>query len=147
VQLPSPCQLRWRSAPWDDIITADVATVADTSEDDVRSESSYDSLQDVDGSPQLNLLPKKQTTPTHYNSVVVPPIPPQSDLSRSTDNWTQNPILQGADLPPPAKRPREFQRTMPSTLMDQVISDLQQHNIIREQRVINAFKFFLIAKP
>jgi hypothetical protein len=121
-------------------------SVADSS-DDQRSDTSFVSLQDIEGSPQINLLAKKQPPPTYYTSVAVPPIPQSSELSQNTDVWTSGLILQGTDLPPPSQGPRVFQQTHPTPLMDQVVHDLEQNHIIRRQRVVNAFRCFLVAKP
>jgi hypothetical protein len=96
IQLPQPvCPLRWRSAPWGDII---VANIRDTSEsqDDQQSVQSYDS-QDIDDSLQINLLAKKLPPPTHYTSVGVPHIPKTSALCDNAGAWTVQLIQHGAD--------------------------------------------------
>jgi hypothetical protein len=70
IELPPPCQLRWRSAPWDDIIDEDIPEV-DDSADGQHSEASYDTEEDIDGSPQINLLTKRLPPPTV--SAAIPP--------------------------------------------------------------------------
>jgi hypothetical protein len=59
ILLPEPCILRWRSAPWDDVMTDEGVSDVEAS-DDEQSVSSIDTLQDYKGSPQFNILAKKQ---------------------------------------------------------------------------------------
>jgi hypothetical protein len=56
----------------------------------------------------------------------------------SSDPWCINSAL--------CRAPRTFQRTPVSPLMDQVVRDLLQRGILREQRITHAYRCFLVAK-
>jgi hypothetical protein len=89
----------------------------------------------------------KLPPPTHYKSVAVSHIPPTSELTAQTDEWTTCLIRDGADLPPPMSGPRVFQQTSPSHLMDEALQDMERQDIIRRQKVTQVFLCFLTAKP
>lgn len=50
-------------------------------------------------------------------------------------------------MPAPLGATKTFQRTQPSTLMDQDLKDLLQHGILEEGEITFAFRCFLIAEP
>jgi hypothetical protein len=141
--LHSCTQLRWRSAPRDDILEHE--DIPDPAADQDLTESETSSIPD--GSLQVNLLSKKLPAPTHHVPFTVPVIPSHSELKQQADQWTSDLIRNGANIPPPFTGPRVFQATPPSPLMDRVIHDLLQNRIIRKQRIVNAFLCFLISKP
>jgi hypothetical protein len=131
--------LRWRSAPWDDIIDEPPLTPpsSDTEErdSDGQQEGSEEEPQDF---VWVNLLQSTRPAPTFYRSVAVPPIPATS-LTEMELPWVHHQLTEGADLPPPFQGPRVFQTTPPSPLMDQVIDDLKNSQIISPGHVAMAF--------
>jgi hypothetical protein len=146
IELPQPiCHLRWRSAPWDDIIR-DEEWDEEQVQQQTEEEYSDSEVEEIDGSPLFNLLAARKPPPTHYVTVAVPTVSASPLFAPQADQWLHDLLQWGASLPPPAQGPRVFQRTQQSPLMDEVIHDLLQKQVIRQEREINAFRCFLIAK-
>lgn len=100
----------------------------------------------LDGSPQFNLLPVHKPARTHYRSVADPTVVPSALFPLHTDQWLNNLLSNEASLPPPKNAPRIFQKTHESPLMDEVITDLLDKGVIKEEHIVNAFRCFLIAE-
>jgi hypothetical protein len=139
--LPVP-EIRLRSAPWN-VISDDASVTEDEDVHEHPSISDEDSLQD---SIWVNLLARRRERPTHYIPTEVPPIPPDSPLGQTADQWIRNLIQEGASLPPPLHAPRCFQSTPVSPLMDQVITHLKSQGILQPQRISSAYRCFLVPK-
>jgi hypothetical protein len=143
---PQPAKevfLRYRSAPWDDILDDELSeqdTVDASDEDEVASVTSNESLQVQ--SPTGNII-GRPPPPTHYKSLAVQPAQPRIGL---LDQVAQGILAQGVHLPPPANAPAVFHTTQVSQLMDRVITDLLQQRILQHSGIVNAFRLFLIAK-
>jgi hypothetical protein len=137
---PKEVVIRLRSAPWGDILDDDLTPT--------------DELASVDGdeqdrttepdSPQINLI-QRPPPPTWYTSVAVQPAQPQDTIP---DAEVHNMMTTGVNLPPPKDYVPVFVRTPESTLMTEVIRDLIQHGLLRQDpRVVNSFRLFLVTKP
>jgi hypothetical protein len=131
------------SAPWD-TISDDASSIASSS--DASPQRSEDEQESVQDSIWVNLLSRTRDRPTHYVPTDVRPVPPNSPLAQSTDQWIRDLIIKGASLPPPLHAPRYFQHTPTSPLMDQVIQHLKQQGILQSQPVVAAYTCFLVPK-
>jgi hypothetical protein len=137
---PKEVLLRYRSAPWDDILSGDEDDATQTEEvtEHEPTSSEDEEEEQIQDSPTVNLI-GRPPPPDHYISVAVPAIRVETDL---LDPAVKGILSQGVHLPPPV-----FMKTQPSTLMDQVMQDLEATGILQpcpEMRY--AFRIFLIAK-
>jgi hypothetical protein len=143
-------QLRYRSAPWDDILEEPSLESSDgesreSPDDNTESIQSYDTEQDLQDSPAVNLLPKR-ALPTHYKPLFVPALP--KETTHILDPFSRQLLAEGASLPPPTTAPAVFVKTPPSPLMDEALQDLLATGFIQpDPTIVNAFRIFLVAKP
>jgi hypothetical protein len=144
--LPVP-ELRLRSAPWD-TISDDASSIGSDSGPEQGPSSSQELSDDesIQDSIWVNLLSRRRDRPTHYIPHDISPVPTSSLLSQHHDTWIRDLITDGASLPPPLNAPHCFQRTPPSPLMDQVIEHLIQQDILRPQKIVTAYRCFLVPK-
>jgi hypothetical protein len=74
---PRQIQLRFRSAPWDDIISDEEPWVVQSSDEETTPEDDASTTTQPDGSSWQNLLPTRQP-PVFYKPIAVPSLLPQS---------------------------------------------------------------------
>jgi hypothetical protein len=142
---PKEVILSYRSAPWDDIISGDEDDVQSevTETDTAPADEEENTDQTLQDSPTINLI-GRPPSPTHYVSVAVPAIQQPTDLP---DPVAGGVLLQGVHLPPPRNPRPVFVSTSPSPLIDQVVQDLEEHQILVPcPEIVYAFRMFLIAK-
>jgi hypothetical protein len=141
---PKEVILRYRSAPWDDIID-DYITDQDNQSvlSDVTSSDQESAEEQEQDSLTINLI-GRPSPPTHYVSVSVPVIAQDTNLP---DPVAKGILAEGVHLPPPQHPTPSFVSTPRSHLMDQVIQDLQHSGILRPYPDIRyAYHMFLVAK-
>jgi hypothetical protein len=136
---PKDIVLRYRSAPWtdimdelaDDLVEAPVQDQpSDTEEVDVPEDFT------VQDSPTGNIS-GRPPPPTWCEPFIV--VPDRTTIA-IPDAAAMTHLTEGIALPPPRNPPRVFISTHPSWFMDQVIQDLQAADIIRPYiGIVNAF--------
>jgi hypothetical protein len=137
--------LRFRSAPWDDVIdTPDIASPPASDIESIDDDLFSVLSEPVPESPMVNVF-GAPPAPTHYQPLQLDHTTPEIPLP----DPTAHAILQtGVHLPPPLHAPTVFNATRPTPLLQEVVHYLLQKRILIPYKDIRyAFRLFLVAKP
>jgi hypothetical protein len=137
--------LRYRSAPWTDIVGYPEDDITDLAplDDQPSPEEAISDIGGLSDSPGGNIIQPPAPT-THVAPFQLQQPPKTLHLP---DPGIDQIMIRETSLPPPKNYPPVFVATRPSPIMDQVVRELLQARILqRNDSIVNAFRLFTVAK-